>query len=93
MVIESVTDDIILSSAVSGLPANWLRGSLERLGFTDSKNPPAEGFSAESNFKAWRDIWGAGHGVWSIRKIAAVAEIVGKLEAEYRQFSHPRRGE
>jgi nitronate monooxygenase len=92
MVIDSVSDDIILSPAVSGLPANWLRGSLERLGFTDWKNPPAEGFSAASNFKAWRDIWGAGHGVGATRKVASVAEIVAELEVDYRKYAKPERG-
>jgi nitronate monooxygenase len=87
MVIESVTDDIILSPAVSGLPANWLRGSLERLGYTDWKNAPPGKFSAESNFKAWRDIWGAGHGVGATRKIASTPEIVAELEADYRRCS------
>ena len=29
----------------------------------DWKSAPPGKFSAESNFKAWRDIWGAGHGV------------------------------
>jgi nitronate monooxygenase len=87
MVIESVSDDIILSPAVSGLPANWLRGSLERLGYTDWKNAPAGKFSAGENLKAWRDIWGAGHGVGATRKIASVPEIVAELEADYRKYS------
>ncbi|MFA5630605.1 MAG: nitronate monooxygenase [Porticoccaceae bacterium] len=83
MIVDSTTDDIILTSAVSGLPANWLRGSLERLGYTDWNNPPPGSFSAESNFKAWRDIWGAGHGVGEVRTIAKVEDIVAELEAEY----------
>lgn len=88
MLIESVTDDIILSPAVSGLPANWLRGSLERLGFTDWNSAPPGKFSAENNFKAWRDIWGAGHGVGSIRKMSSVPEIVAELEGEFRRYSN-----
>lgn len=87
MVIESVCDDIILSPAVSGLPANWLRGSLERLGYTDWSNAPPGEFSAANNLKAWRDIWGAGHGVGTTRKIASVPEIVAELEADYGRFS------
>jgi nitronate monooxygenase len=60
---------------------------LERLGYTDWKNAPPGKFSAGNNLKAWRDIWGAGHGVGATRKIASVPEIVAELEADYRRYS------
>jgi nitronate monooxygenase len=87
LLIDSLTDDVILSPAVSGLPANWLRGSLERLGVTDWSNAPAGKFSAESNFKAWRDVWAAGHGVGATRKVASTPEIVAELQSDYRRYS------
>jgi nitronate monooxygenase len=91
MVVDSVTDDIILTPAVSGLPANWLKGSLDRLGYTDYKNPPPGAFSAESNFKAWRDIWGAGHAVHITTRISTTADIVDELESEYRAVGQQQK--
>jgi nitronate monooxygenase len=88
MIVTAETDDIILTPAVSGLPANWLRGSLERLGYTDFKNPPPGAFSAAENFKAWRDIWGAGHGVFATTATASVADVTAELEAEYLVAQH-----
>lgn len=84
LVVSSVTDDIILTPAVTGLPANWLKGSLDRLGYTDYQNPPPGEFSAGNNVKAWRDIWGAGHAVYASKRVTAAAEIVDELEAEYQ---------
>ncbi len=85
MVIASGTDDIVLSDAVSGLPANWLRGSLQRLGYSaDAKAPPGP-FSAGDNFKAWRDIWAAGHGVGAISRVESVVEVVDQLAGEYQR--------
>ena len=37
-----------------------------------------------STAKVWRDIWGAGQGVGSIDDLPGVAELVTRLEAEYR---------
>jgi nitronate monooxygenase len=34
--------------------------------------------------KAWKDIWGAGQGVGTIDDIRPTAEIVERLDAEYR---------
>jgi nitronate monooxygenase len=88
MVVESTADDIVLTPAVSGLPANWLRGSLDRLGYRDVASHPIEQFSAESNLKAWRDVWGAGHGVGASRHVNSVEDVVAELEAEYRRLAH-----
>lgn len=88
MVLDSVADDIVLSDAVSGLPANWLRGSLRRLGYADDAKAPPGPFSAGDNFKAWRDIWAAGHGVGASTRVQTVAEVVDQLAGEYQ--SHGR---
>jgi len=85
LVVASTVDDIVLTSEVSGLPANWLRGSLQRLGFKGEKKERAGAFSADENFKAWRDIWGAGHGIGSVKRISTLGEVVGELEAEFRE--------
>jgi nitronate monooxygenase len=87
LVVASCADDIVLTSEVSGLPANWLRGSLDRLGIAGVKRERSASFSADANFKAWRDVWAAGHGVGETTKIGAVAEVVAELEAEFHSKS------
>lgn len=37
----------------------------------------------ETDAKAWRDIWSAGHGVGSIHDIPSVADLVNRLTTEY----------
>jgi nitronate monooxygenase len=85
LVVASTADDIVLTSEVSGLPANWLRGSLTRLGFKGVSQERASDFSADANFKAWRDIWGAGHGVGSVKRVVRVDQVVAELGMEFRE--------
>lgn len=85
LVVASTVDDVVLSSEVSGLPANWLRGSLERLGIAGGRKERLADFSADANFRAWRDVWGAGHGVGSVRRVASVEEVVAELEAGFHR--------
>ncbi|MET0656558.1 MAG: nitronate monooxygenase, partial [Steroidobacteraceae bacterium] len=80
LVVASCADDIVLTSEVSGLPANWLRGSLDRLGLAGIQQQRSSSFSADANFKAWRDVWAAGHGVGATTHISAVADVVAELE-------------
>ena len=42
------------------------------------------GSGGNTRAKAWRDIWSAGQGVGSIHDIPAVADLVTRLEREYR---------
>ena len=85
LVVSSSADEIVLTSEVSGLNANWLRGSLDKLGYRGEKTGRLEGFSADDNFKAWKDIWGAGHGVGAVKGIQSIAEVVAELETGYRR--------
>ncbi|MNG39750.1 hypothetical protein D3C84_1279970 [compost metagenome] len=41
--------------------------------------------AAVSGAKAWRDIWGAGQGVGSIKDVVPTAEAARRLVAEYRE--------
>ena len=94
MIIDSAFGDVVATPAVSGVNANFLTASLANAGFdldaphdhglVDIDKELAEALTEESNsFKAWRDIWSAGHGVGSIDDIPSVAELVARLHAEY----------
>ncbi|WP_447791892.1 NAD(P)H-dependent flavin oxidoreductase [Pseudomonas farris] len=94
MLIDSRANDIVYSSLFTGVSGNYLRGSIERSGLDPEKL--AAGDKSSMNFdglagvgsgtaKAWRDIWGAGQGVGSIRDVVPTAEVGRRLVAEYRE--------
>ena len=84
----SAAKDITYTDAVSGVNANFLTTSIEAarargvLGEGSDGSQP-ELNSIESEAKAWRDIWSAGHGASGIADSPSVADLVGDLEREF----------
>jgi nitronate monooxygenase len=79
--------DIITTDRISGMTATFMRGSISRVGLDPDNLPPTEGFlkpTIPAELKGWRDIWSAGHGVGLIDDIPSVAELVDRLERDYR---------
>ncbi|MDI3382545.1 NAD(P)H-dependent flavin oxidoreductase [Xenophilus aerolatus] len=86
MVVEAGADDIEQSSAVSGIAANFLRKSLDRIRHRLAGTPGSFDIAQEQdNLKRWRDIWSAGHGVGAVSAIEATAAVVDRMELEYRR--------
>lgn len=87
MMVDSSGSDIVTSDAITGVKANWLRGSLEQAGY-DPDNMPDAGeinfLKAANDTKRWRDIWAAGQGVGSIDQLQPIAEVVAQLQREYQ---------
>lgn len=80
--------DVVTTDRISGMTATFLRGSLEHVGLDPDNLPPTAGFlkpTIPENLKAWRDIWSGGHGVGLIEDIPSVADLVARLEREYRE--------
>lgn len=89
MIVDAGTADILNSQFFTGVPANYLASSIVAAGLDPAEVSSATGGSmrfSESGSKAkvWKDIWSAGHGVAAIRDIPTVAELLNRLEAEYR---------
>ena len=87
MVIASTAADAIYTPAITGVPANFLRASLLASGI-DPDQPPSQpklNISAESEAKAWKNVWSAGQGIGSIHDILPAAELCQRLIAEYRE--------
>ncbi|MGJ8562790.1 MAG: NAD(P)H-dependent flavin oxidoreductase [Alphaproteobacteria bacterium] len=85
MVIAADIDDLVVSDAVTGTPASWLRPSLVAAGL----DPDSPGSAAARDYsggaaKKWRDVWAAGQGVGRSRSRESVADIVRDLEKEYK---------
>ena len=93
MVVDAAMDDIVLTRALTGLPASWLRASLEAAGLDLTQLPehlsPDEArqrFGADASGPQparWADIWSAGHSCSGVRDVPSVAALVARLKAEY----------
>ncbi|NND81751.1 MAG: nitronate monooxygenase [Gammaproteobacteria bacterium] len=88
MVIEAQAGDIVCSDAITGVRANWLRGSLQQAGYDPENMPAAANIDfaqAASDRKRWRDIWAAGQGVSASQQRQSIEQLVQQLYAEYHE--------
>jgi nitronate monooxygenase len=90
MIVSSGFEDIVYSSLFTGVHGNYLKGSIARAGL-DPANLPS-GDKTTMNFdqaardkKAWKDIWGAGQGVGSIKDAPPAAVVARRLIDQYRE--------
>jgi len=99
MLVDSSADDILLTTAFTGLQTNMLRPSIEAAGL-DPDNLPVRGAidiakdinAAErdkSDAKRWKDIWSAGHSVSGVADVPSVAELIERTAAEYAAARMP----
>jgi len=91
MIINSGATDIVYTAAVSGVPASFLRPSLESMGITEemwSKKAKVdfgkELDAAQAEAKAWSTIWSAGQGVTNISDDIPVKELVERIINEFK---------
>ena len=92
MIVASELDDIVLTSALSGLPSSILRPSLAAAGLdpddlpsgmSESTASALYGSGGASGPRRWTDIWSAGHSVSGVRDVPSVADLVERLAADY----------
>jgi nitronate monooxygenase len=89
MLIESVADDIVYSSLFTGVAGNYLKGSVKNAGLNPEDLPDADkssmnfGSGGNTDAKAWKDIWGSGQGIGSIKDSPTVQALVDQLKEEY----------
>jgi len=93
MLIDTDASDIMYTSAISGVNANFLTPSIVAAG-KDPKNlqhPDGIDFGSEfeeshdsNEAKPWKNIWSAGQGVGSIKSVMKTSDLVEKLISEYK---------
>ena len=93
MLVESSADDILLTTAFTGLQTNMLRPSIAAAGL-DPDNLPQRGAidigkdidigARENRPGRWRDVWSAGHSTSGVTEVLSVDELVARTIAEYR---------
>ncbi|MBP6900476.1 MAG: nitronate monooxygenase [Burkholderiaceae bacterium] len=94
MLVDCGADDVLLTRAFTGLPTSMLRPSIrangldpDRLDETLTPDLAGQLFGAGASDGAprrWRDVWSAGHSVSGVDGVPTVAELVRRLELEYR---------
>lgn len=87
MIAETRMEDILISDAMNGVSANWMRASLEQVGLDPANMPPKRGPRSGAEMPAgvrpWRDIWSAGHSAGLIDEVTPVADIVALLAQQF----------
>ena len=91
MLIESSASDIVYSSLFTGVNGNYLKPSIEKAGLDPDNLPGADkskmnfGSGGNTKSKAWKDIWGSGQGIGSIKSDPSVQDLVNELIEQYEQ--------
>ncbi|MBO9501697.1 nitronate monooxygenase family protein [Brevundimonas sp. A19_0] len=83
MVVRAGASDITYTPAVSGIPANFLTPSLIENGI-DPKTLPEHKLDMADEAKAWKTVWSAGQGSGGVHDVLPVADLVARLQQEYR---------
>lgn len=82
MIPDVGADDIVVSAAMNGVPAHWMRQSIENAGLdykslANTRTPMPEGVMP------WRDIWSAGQSVGLIDAVEPAGVLVSRLTQEF----------
>ena len=90
MLEASAAEDIVYSSLFTGVHGNYLKPSIKNAGLDPDNLPDADkssmnfGSGGNTDSKAWKDIWGSGQGIGNIKDSPSVAELVSRIESEYK---------
>jgi nitronate monooxygenase len=102
LLVRSCADDIVLTSAFTGLPTSMLRPAIEAAGLDpanlDEQVTPARaeelfgGRSTGIGPKRWVDVYSAGHSVSGVHAVMPAAEIVAETSREFESAVGPGTG-
>ncbi len=90
MIIDAGASDIVYTAAISGIPASFLRPSLEAMGVKEedwSKSAKidlgSELDAGKAEAKAWKTVWSAGQGVATIHDSLPAAKLIERMREEF----------
>lgn len=89
-IVDAQASDIVYSDLFTGVSGNYLAPSIKAAGLDPENLPKGDyktmdfGSGGNTEKKAWKDIWGCGQGVGAVKEVQTVAEMVDRMEAEYR---------
>ena len=86
-IVEGGAADIVYTDLFTGIPGNYLKGSIRNAGLDpdalERGDPTSMNFESASGAKAWKDIWGCGQGIGAVGEVTPVAQLVERLAREY----------
>lgn len=81
MVVDASADDLVISPAITGTAASWLKPSLTQAGYDlDQLSTSGNRDYSGTAGARWRDVWSAGQGLHAVTAIEPVSTIVDDLE-------------
>jgi nitronate monooxygenase len=87
MVVAGTSRDIVYSNLFTGVHGNYLRDSIAGAGLDPdalpASDPSAMNFGTDRK-KPWKDIWGCGQGIAAVDAVVPAADLVARLQREYR---------
>jgi nitronate monooxygenase len=98
MVATSGAEDIVYSNLFTGVHGNYLKPSIVAAGMDPDNLPQSDAskmsFGTDASGervrpKAWKEIWGSGQGIGSVRKIVPAAELIARFRREYDEAIDP----
>ena len=87
MVVDSSFEDLVVTNIFTGGNASYMRGSIENVGLDPdnlSSKSKMDLTGSQEQIKGWKDVWSAGQGVGSVKRIQPTAEIAAQLRRDYR---------
>jgi len=87
-IVDSNSDDIVLSNLFTGVHGNYLAPSIRNAGMDPENLPesdPSKMDFAGDKSKAWKDIWGCGQGIGVITKVQSTADLVAQFKREFAE--------
>tara|TARA_R110002073_G_scaffold29837_5_gene93610 strand:+ start:4554 stop:5507 length:954 start_codon:yes stop_codon:yes gene_type:complete len=85
-IVEGSAEDIVYTNLFTGVHGNYLKASITAAGLDPDhlpeSDPSAMNFGG-SDAKAWKDIWGSGQGIGSVKSVQSARDYIDQLVAEY----------
>lgn len=89
-IVAGKASDIVYTNLFTGVHGNYLKPSILAAGLDPDNLPQSDpgkmnfGSGGNTAAKAWKDIWGSGQGIGTIKSVMSVAERVDQLAAQYQ---------
>lgn len=85
-IVEGHAGDIVYTNLFTGVHGNYLRRSIASAGLDPDDLPESD--PTKMNFggsaaKAWKDIWGSGQGIGSVKQVQPAKDFVAQLTSQY----------
>jgi nitronate monooxygenase len=89
MIVDSGAEDIIYTNLITGVHGNYLKPSLQKAGLDPenlpTSDPTAMSFGTDRSKRRWKDIWGSGQGIGSVKAVEPTAALVARFRREYAE--------